>query len=123
MKSKVNEKICDELPSFPEPSAWLQRLADSKNSVCSEWMNQRMSAGTNELEMKVCFSPNLIYSKSRQPDEDCYWKGSLTKITTSETRTIQKPFSAAPHKGKYFPESSEPKTSMSLCNKNATITQ
>lgn len=69
--------------------------------VLNEWVKER-STGANELQMKVCFRPNLIYSKSFQPNEDCRLKGSHTKITTSEARAIQKPFNAAPCKGKHF---------------------
>jgi len=65
-------------------------------------MNQGMSTGANELQMKVCFHPNLIYSKSCQPNEDCRLKGSHAKITTSEARATQKLFNAAPCKGKHF---------------------
>lgn len=100
MKSKVNEKICDELPSFQKLSASLwQCLANSRNLLSSEWMNQGMNTGANELQMKVCFRPNLIYSKSCQPNEDCRLKGSHKKITTSEARATQKPFNATPCKG------------------------
>lgn len=103
MKSKVNEKICDELPSFQKLSASLwQCLANSRNLLSSEWMNQGMNKGANELQMKVCFRPNLIYSTSCQPNEDCCLKGSHKKITTSEARATQKPFNAAPCKGKLF---------------------
>lgn len=77
-------------------------------------MNQGMSAGANEFQMKGCFHPNLIYSKSCQLNEDCYLKGLHAKIITSEARVIQKPFSAAPCKGKHFSESSETKTSTSV---------
>lgn len=38
-----------------------------------------MRTGTNELHMIACFSPDLIYSKSCQTNEDCCWKWSLPK--------------------------------------------
>lgn len=65
-------------------------------------MNQGMSAGANEFQMKVCFHPNLIYSKFCQRNKDCYLKGLHAKVLTSKARAIQKPFSAAPCKGKRF---------------------
>lgn len=84
-------------------------------------MNRRTRAGASELQMVVCFSPNLIHSKSRQPNEGCSGEGSLTKTTSSEARATQKPFSAAPWKGNHFLESPETKMFMSLCDENDTI--
>lgn len=69
MELKANEKICEKRPFSLTVCPTL--MTNSKNSVISEWINQSMSAGTNELQMIVCFSPNLIHSKYCQPNEDC----------------------------------------------------